>query len=122
MSRFAYARDPLCLAACAIYVVNRVWLRAHVGGPFLTGQCNDLLLIPAALPLVLWIQRRLGLRPDDRPPAWREIGVHLAAWTLAAEVVMPQFTARATADWRDAIAYGAGALVSGVWWHATGVA
>lgn len=122
MIRFGYLRDPLCLAACALYLLNRLWLRSHVGGAFLSGQFDDLLLIPAALPVVLWIQRRLGLRADDRPPAWSEIGVHLFAWTLAAEVVMPHFASHATADWKDAVAYGAGALVSGFWWQAAALA
>lgn len=120
MKRFGYLRDPLCLGACGLYALNRGWLRSHVGGPFLGGHFNDLLLIPAALPLVLWIQRRLRVRPDDRPPNWSEIGLHLAVWTLAAEVVMPHVTARATGDWKDAIAYSMGAIVSGLWWQHTG--
>ena len=117
MKRFAYVRDPLCVAACALYVLNRWWLRAHVGGAFLTGYFNDLLLIPAALPVVLWLQRRLGVRPDDQRPAWREIGLHLAVWSFAAEVVMPHLTARATGDWHDVVAYAVGAGVAGFWWQ-----
>lgn len=117
MKRFGYLRDPLCLAACALYALNRWWLRGHVGGAFLTGQFNDLFLIPAALPLVLWVQRRLGLRPDDRRPAWGEIGLHLAVWSVCAEGLMPRLTAHATGDWRDVVAYAAGALVAGLWWQ-----
>ena len=120
MKRFAYIRDPLCLGACFLYVLNRAWLRPRLGGAFLSGHFNDLLLIPAALPWALWLQRRLGLRPDDHSPRWREIGLHLVAWTLAAEAVMPHLTARATADGWDAVAYAAGAVVSGWWWQAAG--
>ena len=120
MTRFAYLRDPLCLLACALYALNRWWLRDHVGGAFLAGHFNDLLFIPAALPLALWVQRRLGLRPHDLPPRWREIGLHLLVWSLAAEAIMPQLTARATGDWRDAVAYAAGAVAAGCWWQAGG--
>jgi hypothetical protein len=122
VKRFGYIGDPLCLVACALYVLNRFWLRAHVGGPFLTGYFNDLLFIPAALPLVLWVQRRLGVRADDRPPRWREIGMHAAMWSIVAEGVMPQLIQRATGDWHDVVAYAAGAVVAGCWWQEGGIA
>lgn len=110
-------RDPLCIAACVLYAVNRAWLRGHVGGAFLQGHFNDLLLIPAALPLVLWCQRRLGVRADDARPRWAEIALHLVVWSIAAEWLMPHVTTHATGDWRDVVAYTAGAVVSGVWWQ-----
>jgi hypothetical protein len=117
VKRFGYLRDPLCLTACALYALNRWWLRSHVGGPFLQGHFNDLLFIPAALPIVLWVQRRLGVRADDRQPAWREIGLHLAVWSFTAEWLMPHVTAHATGDWRDVVAYTVGAIVAGCWWQ-----
>ena len=118
MNRFRYARDPLCVAACGLYALNRWWLRALIGGVFLRGYFNDLLLIPAALPLALWLQRRLGLRPDDARPRWGEIALHFIVWSLAAELFAPRFMRWTTGDWRDVLAYGAGALVAGAWWHA----
>jgi hypothetical protein len=105
-----------------LYVLNRVWWRGYFGGEFLTGYFNDLLLIPAALPVVLWVQRWIGVRSSDGPPRWREIGFHLAVWSVAAEGVMPYLTARATGDWHDIAAYTAGAIVSGLWWQEAGVA
>jgi hypothetical protein len=117
MKRFGYLRDPLCLIACALYVLNRVWWRGHFGGEFLVGYFNDLLLIPAALPFVLWLQRRLGVRTSDGHPRWREIGFHLAVWGVTAEVVVPHLSARATGDWHDVVAYSVGALVAGCWWE-----
>ncbi|HYD85187.1 MAG TPA: hypothetical protein VEA63_14075 [Opitutus sp.] len=117
MKRFGYVFDPLCLAACALYALNRFWLHGHVGGAFFHGYFNDLLLIPAALPLALWLQRKLGLRADDARPRWREIGLHLAAWALMAEAVAPHLLAHVTGDWRDLVAYSAGALAAGCWWQ-----
>lgn len=122
VKRFAYLRDPLCLLACGLYVLNRCWLRSQFGGAFLSGHFNDLLLIPAALPWVLWLQRRIGLRTTDERPRWGEIAMHLAVWSLAAEAVMPQVVASATGDWRDVIAYTGGAVVAGIWWQGPGVA
>jgi hypothetical protein len=117
VNRFAYMRDPLCLVACGLYLLNRLWWRGHFGGAFFSGHFNDLLLIPAALPFALWVQRVLRLRPDDSKPAWREIALHVTAWSFAAEAVMPYFTTRATGDWLDVLAYAAGAVIAGRWWH-----
>lgn len=121
MKRFGYLRDPLCLLACGLYALNRWWLRGHVGGEFLVSYFNDVLLIPAALPLALWVQRRLGLRAGDEQPRWGEIALHLAVWSVAAEAVMPHFAARATGDWHDVVAYAAGAVGAGCWWQGTSV-
>lgn len=117
MSRFRYGRDALCLLACALYALNVLWLREQVGGAFLHGYFNDLLLIPAALPLVLWVQRWLGVRTTDTAPRWGEIVLHVAAWSLVAELIAPQVLARATGDWVDVAAYAAGGLVAGCWWQ-----
>lgn len=117
MSRFGYWRDPICLLACALYALNRFWMRAHLGGEFLTGYFNDSLLIPAALPLLLWIQRKVHVRAHDQLPRWDEIVLHLAVWAFIAEFVMPRLTPRAVADWGDVLAYAAGAVVAGLWWH-----
>ena len=122
MKRFAYAFDPLCLAACALYALNRFWLHGHVGGVFFHGYFNALLLIPAALPLALWIQRKLNLRTDDARPRWSEIVLHLAAWALMAEAITPHLLAHATADWRDVIAYSTGGVLAGCWWQVAPVA
>lgn len=81
------------------------------------GHFNDLLLIPAALPLVLWIQRRLGLRTHDGPPTGKEIVLHLAVWSFIAEGAGPFLTNRGTADWRDIVAYSCGAAVCYVFWQ-----
>lgn len=124
MKRFGYARDPLCALACGGYALNR-WLLRPLGwaaGPFMRGHFNDLLLIPAALPLLLWLQRRTGLRANDTPPSWREIGLHLAVWSLAAEAIAPLFIHRATGDWLDVAAYAAGAVVSGCVWQTAALA
>lgn len=118
MKRFRYGCDPLCLVACAAYLVGRLIVQHHTTGGFWHNQFTDLLLIPAALPLMLWFQRRLGLRPDDARPSWREIGLHLAVWSVAAELIAPFLFHSATADWRDVVAYGAGAVLAGGWWSA----
>ena len=117
MKRFGYARDPLCLSACACYAGNRWLIPAALKGIFLHGYFADTLLIPAALPLMLWLQRRLGLRTDDEPPHWSEIAMHVVVWSIAAEVVAPHFFTRATGDPWDAVAYASGGVLSGLIWQ-----
>lgn len=117
MRKFSYALDPACLLGCAAYAVNRWLLRPHFPAGFLREHFNDLWLIPASLPLLLWVQRRLALRLHDRYPTWPEIGLHFALWSVAAEGIAPLLFRRATGDWLDVAAYGAGAGAAGLWWQ-----
>jgi hypothetical protein len=116
MKPFGYWRDPVCLIACGLYALNRFWLRARVGGDFLIGYFNDLLLLPAALPWVLWVQRKLRVRAHDRYPGWGEILLHLIVWAVIAEAVLPRFASSAVADWADVVAYSVGAAFAGIGW------
>lgn len=115
MKRFAYWLDPLFLICCALYAVNRWGLKPRVHSAFLRGQFDDLLLIPCALPLVLWLQRKLGLRSHDRPPTFREISFHLVVWSILFEVIGPHIM-RVTGDPLDVLAYFVGGALAGLWW------
>lgn len=116
MKRFGYLRDPLFLTACASYALNRWWLKSHVHSAFLHGQFNDCLLIPCALPLVLWMQRRLDLRRHDDFPSIGEIAFHVAIWSVLCEVIGPHLM-RTTGDARDVLAYAAGGFIAWLWWR-----
>jgi hypothetical protein len=117
-ARFRYWRDPVCLVACAAYALNR-WVFAPMTTPgsFWRNHFDDVLLIPAALPLVLWVQRKLGLRTHDAAPGVGETAFHLAIWALIAEVLGPLWLRRGTADWRDVIAYVGGAAICVILWR-----
>jgi hypothetical protein len=106
MKRFRYGGDALCICACAAYAANTWLIPEAWRGAFLRDHFNDVLLIPAALPLVLWLQRRLGLRMNDDPPRWVEVALAVGLWSIAAEIVAPLLFAGSTADWRDAVAKG----------------
>lgn len=116
MKRFGYWRDPLFLAGCALYVANRWAVKPHVHSAFLQGQFNDLLLIPCALPPVLWLQRRLGLRAQDEFPSLMEVGFHLMVWSVLFELVGPLLL-DVTGDVKDVFAYVVGGLVSWICWR-----
>lgn len=117
MKPFRYFTDPLCVIACVCYAVNRWMVPAAWKGVFLSGYFSDLLLIPAALPFALWLNRRLGMRRDDRVPQLNEIVFHLVIWAVAAELIGPWLFSWTTADARDLVAYAAGAVVATGYWH-----
>jgi len=53
-----------------MYGVNRELIKPflHPYSSFFHGHLNDLLFVPAVLPLYLYFYRCIGLRPDDEPP------------------------------------------------------
>jgi hypothetical protein len=113
---FAYWRDRLFVFCCALYALNRWGLKPKLGSEFLHGQFNDLLLIPCALPPVLWLQRKMGLRAHDAPPTPGEILAHLIVWSVLFEFVGPHIM-RVTGDMLDVLAYAVGAAFAGLWWN-----
>ncbi len=115
--RFRYWRDPVCLVAVAAYAAHRGLVPAAVQASWWSGHFTDFLLIPAGLPLWLWLERRIGWRRDDRMPRWREIAFVLVTWTIAAELVAPRIFPQATGDGWDALAYAGGAVVAGLSWQ-----
>jgi hypothetical protein len=110
MCRFRYLRDPLFLLGCAAYASNRWLIKAHVHTGFLHSHFNDLWLIPCALPPILWLHRRLGLRAHDNAPAISEIALHLVFWSALFGWIGPLFVPHTTGDPLDVIAYAVGAI------------
>ncbi len=115
--RFQYVSDPFFLSALGVFALNQFVLKPHFGEAFLHHHFNDLLLIPCALPLILWVHRRLGLRDPDRPPTGGEILLHLAVWCLLFEVAGPHLMNHVTGDWRDMVAYCLGGLAAWAGWN-----
>jgi hypothetical protein len=114
---FRYALDPICLLACALYTLNRWLIGPACSWPFLHEYFDDLLLIPAALPIILGMRRWWGLRSHDRPPTAAEILGHLAVWSFIAELVGPFFFPWVVGDFVDIEAYALGAILAGMWWN-----
>ena len=117
LKRFGYLRDRLFLGAVAGYALNRWLLKPLLPSPFLHGYFADLLLTPAALPVVLWMQRLLGLRQHDLAPSWMEMGLHLVVWSAICELIGPLWLHRGTADVWDVVAYAVGGVAACAWWN-----
>lgn len=116
---FVFWRDKVCVASWALYALNRVVLAPHFGAqmPFLRAHFNDSLLVPAALPVLVWARGILGLRLENGPPNWREIVFWLALWSVIFELAGPKLVGHSVGDWRDVVAYLCGALIAGAIWH-----
>jgi len=113
---FAFYRDGLFWLACTAYSANRWLVKPHVSSAFVRGHLNDVWLIPCALPLVLWLHERCGLRTEG-PPRLAEIAGHVAGWSVPFEWIGPRYLPWTTADAWDVVWYGVGATLGWVWWQ-----
>lgn len=116
---FRYLLDPLFLLAVSGYAVNK-WFICRELAPsniFVHGYLNDLLLIPAALPPLLFVHRKLGIRVHDDPPSLFEIGLHAVIWSVFLEIIGPPLYGVGTADLWDAVAYATGGLLAWCAWR-----
>jgi hypothetical protein len=116
--KFRYLADPLFLGAVMLYALNRWWWKPRFGDalPFLHDHFNDCLLIPVALPPLLWIFRKCRLRAHDEMPTVPEVLEWTVVWSVVFEWIFPRFFRLGTADWGDVLSYMAGAVLSAGFW------
>jgi hypothetical protein len=117
--KFKYLLDPLFLFSFTIYSMNKFSL-FNFGlwnYKFCTYYLNDLLLIPVVVPIVLFFSKVLKLRDIYSPPAFLEIIVPLAIWSIAFELVGPFYFGKGTSDPSDVLAYCLGGLISWLIWN-----
>lgn len=127
MKPFGYLHDRLFGVSLAAYAVNRLlvlphfhrFIHAHCGWlwPFLHSHFDDLLMMPAALPVVLWLQRLGGLRKHDRPPGWSEMFLHCAVWSVMCKIIGPLWLHIGVADPWDILFFAAGGIGACLWWN-----
>ena len=117
MKKFAYLGDGLFLLSCSLYSLNRWIIKPHTHNAFLRFHFNDMLLMPAALPVLLWLQRNLRLRTIDDPPTWGEIALYTVFWSILFEVIGPRWLRLGTSDPWDVVVYFVGGIAAGLWWN-----
>jgi hypothetical protein len=117
LRKFHYLGDGLFQLTLALYALNRWGLKPYLRSPFLHQHFNDLLLIPCALPPLLLAQRWLRLRLHDELPTPGEIALYFVVWSIFFEAIGPHLLRRATGDPWDVVAYAAGGIIAGLWWH-----
>ena len=116
---FRYWRDPLFLLSLAVYALNREVIKPSLRAysSFFHGHLDDCLLVPVALPLFLLVYRRLRLRPDDAPPRWWEIALHVAVWSLFYKWFGPFVLHHGAADPVDVACFAGGGVVAWFLWR-----
>ena len=103
--------------SCLLYALNRWVIKPHTHNAFMRFHFNDMLLMPCALPPLLWMQRRLRLRATDDPPTWGELALYTVFWSILFEVIGPHLLRRATGDPWDVVVYVIGGIGAGLWWN-----
>jgi hypothetical protein len=119
---FGYWRDPIFLVSLAAYVVNRALIKPHLHhySPFFHGHLNDTLTVPVALPIYLFVYRWIGLRPDDAPPRWWEIGLHVAVWIVFFKWFGPVILHQGMSDPIDDGCIAGGGFLAWMLWQFSG--
>ncbi len=127
MKPYGYLEDRLFNLALLIYGANRLLVLPHFPAfikvihpwvwAYLHGHLDDTLLIPVALPVVLWIQKKTGLRNHDQPPGFMEIAGHLVIWTLICKIIGPLAWHSGVEDPWDVLCFGLGGLGSWIYWR-----
>lgn len=121
--RYRYLRDPLFIACVILYFLNKHLLKQVWHDGFVHSHLNDLICIPFWVPIMLWTQARLGLRPVPSIPSGLEVLVPAVLWSIVFELWLPNtatFAKVCTADPVDALCYvagAAGAMVFWNWWY-----
>ena len=117
--KFKYLLDPLFLFSLIIYCINKLSFLKYGSWnyKFLIYYLNDLLLIPVAVPIVLYFSKVLKLRDIYSPPTFLEIIVPLAIWSISFEFVGPLYFGKGTSDPIDVFAYCLGGLISWLLWN-----
>ncbi|HZZ78161.1 MAG TPA: hypothetical protein VFE62_06565 [Gemmataceae bacterium] len=117
---FRYLRDPLFLLCLATYVVNRYVCKRLWDSGFVHEHLNDLICIPFLVPIMLFVQRRLGLRPDNGPPRLGEVAIPLIVWSWVFEILLPRtelLGPHCVADPWDIVYYTLGTLLAATYWR-----
>jgi hypothetical protein len=123
--RFRYLGDPLFLLCVATYFVNRYVFKAIWRDGFVHEHLNDLICIPFWVPIMLFAQRKLGLRHTDDSPRPAELVIPLIVWSWVFEILLPATNLlgdRCFADYLDILSNTVGALLAGLfwkWWYAS---
>lgn len=117
---FRYLKDPLFLTCAAVFIVHRCLKTFDLSPWWLRFYLNDVICIPFFVPMMVWANRRLGLRRHDEPPEGFEIVIPLLLWAFVFEVLLPyrrDWAVPAVADPYDVFCYAAGALAATLFWQ-----
>ncbi len=96
------------LLATGLYALHYGGEKAGFSVPLLQHYLNDLLCMPLVLTLTLFLQRTFTFRDPGHVFTKHQIVLAVLYYSVAFEVVLPQFLPRYTADPLDVLAYALG--------------
>src|SRR5688572_12226839 len=101
-------RNPVFLICLFMYGLH--WGLAKTGFtiPLLQHYLNDLLCMPLVLTVTVFLQRSFFYRTSGYVLTSYQVGLAMAYFSLAFEVILPLFMPRYTADIFDVLAYSLG--------------
>jgi len=119
---FGYWHDPVFLISLGAYFCNRTLIKPnlHTYSPLFHGHFNDCLLVPVALPIFLLVYRWLRLRPDDAPPRFWEMALHVLVWVVFFKWFGPVTLHQGAPDPIDIGCYATGGIVAWLLWNYMG--
>ena len=106
---YFFLRDPVFLLSASSYLANRFLLEEL---PFFDNYFSDFLLIPCALPPLLFFYQLMGMRRGANYPEFGEVILHLLVWSIFCELIGPLVLGLGVGDTLDVLAYTCGALLS----------
>ncbi|HNQ24808.1 MAG TPA: hypothetical protein PKK06_17135 [Phycisphaerae bacterium] len=118
--KFRYVQDPLFLLCIFAYAVNRFVLKRLWQVGFVHDYLNDLICIPFLVPIMLYVERKLGARGHDGVPQWYELLIPVAVWSVLFEVLLPlhpSLRGVVVGDYMDVLFYVLGACTAGLFWQ-----
>lgn len=114
---YKFLKDKLFIISVILYLINSLTIRMGINNNyFMRNYFNDLLLIPVALPIVLYLIKLFKFR-NDNYPSFSEIFICLIVWSIMFEFVGPKIMNKGTADIYDVLAYSVGAIISYAIWR-----
>ncbi len=118
MKRTVYrlTRDPLFIGGWCLYfglAAVQQWLSVPA---WIVAYGRDVLLVPCVLPILVILLTRMKIRAPS-PPTIVEIFLAVLIWSIMFELLGPEFFDHAVADLYDILAYCAGGIIAGFYWH-----
>ncbi len=117
---FRYVQDPLFLLCMFAYAINRFVLKGLWQEGFVHDYLNNLICIPFLVPIMLYIERKLGMRSHDAAPHWYEVLIPIVVWSVVFEVLLPlhpSLRGVVVADHMDVLFCVLGGCVAGLFWQ-----
>ncbi len=117
MLNYCFWKDKLFLISSLIYFFNTYYLKHLIKVDFFQNYLNDILLIPCALPPLIYLYVKLKLRNQKSFPTTLEVFSFFIFSSFVFECLGPKYLNKGVADYFDILAYAIGGIISNYFWN-----